>query len=235
MYIADWPQSTTVTVTPTSTEIYCPSPTPDISCSNQGVEFAYYPSPFGVNSDGVYSKFDPAYFKSVSPVVSGVAGSAGGISGSCPYSSSTFNFYGYTENCNYLALNYRGYLYAGQTGTFTFTISSADDIVLIWAGAAAYSGWTRANALLDVTYPEIGSGSGNGGSIVATYAATAGDYIPLRILFSQGDGAFGFNVGISAPDGTVVLSASSSTSDYLIRNSCDGTSAPAYAPYGSEP
>ncbi|KAH6653178.1 GLEYA domain-containing protein [Truncatella angustata] len=227
--------STTVTITPTSTAIYCPSPTPDLSCNNQGAEFAYYVSPFGVNRDGVYSQFDPTYFKSINPVVSGVAGSAGGISGSCPYTSSRFSFYGYTENCNNIALNYRGYLYAGQTGTFTFEVSSADDIVLVWAGAAAYSGWTRANALLDVTYPEIGAGSGNGGSIVGTYATTAGTYIPLRILFSQGDGPFGFNVKVTAPDGTVVLSASSSTSDYLVTHSCDGTSAPAYASYGAEP
>jgi hypothetical protein len=224
-------QRTTVTVTPTSTAIYCPSPTPDLSCSNQGVQFAYYPSPFGVNSDGVYSQFNPTYFKSLAPTVLGVAGSAGGIGGSCASSSSTFNFYGYTENCNNIALNYRGYLYAGQTGTFTFSITSADDIVLVWAGQAAYSGWTRANALLDVTYPELGSGTGG---IVGTYAATAGQYIPLRILFSQGDGPFAFGVQITAPDGTVVLSASSSSSDYLVQNSCDGTTAPAYAAFGSE-
>ncbi|KAI0149121.1 GLEYA domain-containing protein [Pestalotiopsis sp. NC0098] len=226
--------STTVTVTPTSTDIYCPSPTPDLSCSNQGAQFAYYVSPFGVNSDGSYSQFNPTYFKTQTTTVSGVAGSAGGISGSCPYTSSTFSFYGYTENCNNIALNYRGYLYAGQTGAFTFQITSADDIVLVWAGATAHSGWTRANALLDVTYPELGAGSGGGGSIIGTYTATAGEYIPIRILFSQGDGPFGFNVQVTAPDGTVVLSASSSTSDYLVQYSCDGTTAPAYAPYGSE-
>ncbi|KAI0133894.1 GLEYA domain-containing protein [Xylariales sp. AK1849] len=228
------PLSTTITTTPTSTAVYCPSPTPDISCSNQGIQFAYYPSPFGTNSDGVYSQFDPTYFKTVDPTVSGVAGSAGGIGGSCPYSSSTFSFYGYTENCNNLALNYRGYLYAGQTGTFTFSITAADDIVLVWAGQAAYSGWTRSNALLDVTYPEVGDGTGAGGTITGTYSAIAGQYIPLRILFSQGDGPFGFGVQVTAPDGTVVLDASSGSSDLLVQQSCDGTTAPAYAAYGSE-
>lgn len=214
---------------------FCPSPTPDTSCNNQGVQFAYYPSPFGVNTDGVYSQFDPTYFKTATPVVSGTAGSAGGISGSCPNSFSTFNFYGNTENCNNIALNYRGYLYAGQSGTFTFTISSADDIVLIWAGSFAYSGWNRANAFLDVTYPELGAGAGSGGSISASYVAVAGEYIPLRILFSQGDGPFGFNIAVTAPDGSVVLSAGSTTSEFLVQYSCDGTTAPPYAPFGQEP
>lgn len=85
-----------------------------------------------------------------------------------------------------------------------------------------------------MTYPELGAGSGGGGSIIGTYTATSGEYIPIRILFSQGDGPFGFNVQVTAPDGTVVLSASSSTSDYLVQYSCDGTTAPTYAPYGSE-
>ncbi|KUI66791.1 hypothetical protein VM1G_02265 [Cytospora mali] len=226
--------STTVTVTPTATNIFCPSPTPDLSCSNQGVEFGYYSSPFGVNNDGAYTRFNPTYFKTVQPKVSGIAGSAGGIGGSCANSYSTFSFYGNTEYCDYIALNYRGYLYAGQSGTFTFDITAADDIVLVWVGSTAYSGWTRANALLDVTYPELGAGTGGGGTITGTYVATAGEYIPLRIVFSQGDGPFGFGIDITAPDGTVVLSADTTTSDFLVTESCDGVSAPAYAPYGAE-
>lgn len=218
-------------MTPTATNIYCPSPTPDLSCSNQGVEFGYFHSPFGVNSDGGYSQFDPTYFKSVQPKSTGVAGSAGGIGGSCANQYSTFSFYGNTQLCDYIALNYRGYLYAGQTGAFTFQITAADDIVLIWVGSTAYSGYTRANSLLDVTYPQLNA---VGGTITGTYVATAGEYIPLRIIFSQGDGPFGFGVKITAPDGTVVLSSDTTTSNFLVTESCDKTSAPAYVAYGSE-
>ncbi|KAK6065351.1 hypothetical protein SCUP515_11254 [Seiridium cupressi] len=163
--------------------------------------------PFDVNSDGVYSRFDPTYFKSLSPKVSGIAGPAGGSGGSCPHSSSTFTFYGLYWNCQNIALHYRGYLYAGQTNTFTFSIIAADDIILVWAGQTAYSSWTRANALLDVTYPELGAGPG--GSITRT----------------QGDGPFGFGVQITAPGGTTVLSTSISSSEYLVHKSCDGTAA----------
>lgn len=223
-----------MTVTPTSTVDYCPSPTPDTSCNNQGVQVAYYNNPFGVNSDGSYSQFDPTYFKTTIPGATSIASSAGGIGGSCSDSYSTFNFYGYTENCNYIALNYRGYLYAGQTGDFDFSISSADDIVLVWAGDAAYSGWTRSNALIDVTYTELGAGTGGGGKITGSYAASKGQYIPLRVLFAQGDGPYGFNIQVTAPDGTVVLDANSATSEFLVQYSCDGTSAPAYPAFGQE-
>lgn len=67
-----------------------------------------------------------------------------------------------------------------------------------------------------------------------TYAATAGEYIPLRIVFSQGTGPFEFAIDVTAPDGTGVLSAGTMTSDFLAQQSCDDVSAPVYAPYGAE-
>lgn len=172
--------------------------------------------------------------KSTTPVVLGTTGSTGGFGGGCASSSSTFNLYGYTERCSLFTLNYRGYLYAGQTGTFTFTISSADDLALVWAGANAYSGWTRANALLDVTYTKLGNLPG--GTISGTYAAIAGEYIPMRIVFAQGGGPFGFVATVTAPDGTVILDGGSSTNRFLVQYSCDGAmAAPPYAPFGQEP
>ncbi|KAM0815570.1 putative GLEYA domain-containing protein [Seiridium cardinale] len=62
-------------------------------------------------------------------------------------------------------------LAATATGTLTFTITAADDIILVWAGQTAYLGWTWANALLDVIYPELGAGTGGGGSITGTQGA----------------------------------------------------------------
>lgn len=214
-----------VTVTPTSTVNYCPSPTPDLSCNNQGVQWAYYYNNDGGNNDGVYSQFNPAKFKTVQPGMSGVAGSAAGFSYSCPSTSSTVNLYGYTTNCNYLVLNYRGYLYASQSGSFTFTVGDVDDFVEIWVGSIAYSGWTRANADAEYTLNDSGSFS---------FDATAGEYVPIRVMFAQGYGVISFSLEITAPDGTVVLGADSTTSDYLVQQSCDGTSAPAYPAFGSE-
>lgn len=165
------PQSTTVTVTPTSTFTYCPSPTPDTSCNNQGLQWAYYPNPFGSNGDREYSAFDPTYFKTANPTVDGVTGYAG-ISGPCGDTSSTYSFYGNTEYCSNITLDYRGYLYAAQTGTFTFSVSNVDDIVLVWVGPNAYSGWTRTNAALVVTYADDHNGAG---VAPATYEATYGE------------------------------------------------------------
>jgi len=221
---------TTVTVTPTSTVNSCspPSATPDQSCENQGIQVAYYSNSYQTTDDA-YSTFDPTYLKTTTPGFSAVTSSAGGISDSCDNGSE--EFYGNTGSCNQFALNYRGYLYAGQTGTFTFSVSQADNLVLIWAGSLAYSGWTRSNAFMDVTFQELGGGGGAG---TATYTASAGQYIPLRIVFAQGTGPFNYALQVTAPDGTVVLNGNSATNKFLVQHSCDGTSAPAYPHFGHE-
>lgn len=85
-----------------------------------------------------------------------------------------------------------------------------------------------------MTYPEVGVGGGGGVPLTATYLATYGEYIPLRILFAQGDGPFGFNVVVTAPDGTVILDEYSSESEYLVQYACQEGLAPAYAPFGQE-
>ena len=218
-----------MTITPTSTNNFCPSPTPDSSCNNQGLQFAYYTSPFrDISND--YAEFDPTYFKSQAPIASGAASSAGGIGGNCSPNSPTFNFYGQDESCNTFAINYRGYLYAPTTGVFTFTLTAADDIVFIWGGDVAYSGWDESNYLLRKTYVDLGGTNG----AVATLPVTAGQYVPYRMVFGQGGGPFGFNVQVTAPDGTVVLSASSSSNQYSVQYSCDGTLGPQHVPFGQE-
>ncbi|KAH8880831.1 hypothetical protein GQ53DRAFT_833005 [Thozetella sp. PMI_491] len=219
--------SVTITVTPAATDNYCPSPTPDTSCGNQGLQWAYYRNPF-TNEANNYQQFDPTYFKTQPTVAQGFTGSAGGIGGNCPYSSSTFNFYGLTELCQYMAINYRGYLYAGQTGTYTIGISAADNIVLMWMGPNAYSGWSRPNAQLVTTYTSIGAG------VRTIYSATIGEYIPIRTLFANGGGPFGFGITITAPDGTVILDKSSSTSSYLVQYPCDRNLGLPYGAFGSE-
>jgi hypothetical protein len=126
-------------------------------------------------------------------------------------------------------IDYRGYLYAGQTGTFTVTISAADNLALVWMGPDAYSGWTRSNAMIHVTYTQLPAGGTS-----ETYAASAGDYIPLRVMFANGEGPFAYGISVTAPDGSTVLSATSATSPFLVKQSCDGTTAHPYPAFGQE-
>lgn len=176
------------------------------------------------------ASYDPSYFKTKTPdATSDAATSAGGIAGSCPGSTSLFNFYGAYENCNYISLDYHGYLYASQTGTYSFSISKADDFVLVWAGSVAYSGWTRSNAMIDVTLGQLNNGAGRS---TGTYSAVKGQYIPLRVLFAQGNGPFEFGLQVKGPDGSVVLNQN--TNLFQVKYSCDGTTAPDFPAYGSE-
>jgi hypothetical protein len=199
----------------------------------QGVQWAYYHDPNSDNPGAGYAGYDPTVFKSQeAPIVQGVTGSAGGIQGLLR-DSAYGDFYGHTERIEHSALHYRGYLYAPTAGQYTFTTWNADDIVLIWAGEEAYSGWQRSNALLEADF--FGQGGGqNFRTVTATYTATKGEYIPFRVVFSNAQLDYAFYLSVVAPDGTTVLDADSTTSDYLVQYACKDNLAPEYPPYGSE-
>lgn len=216
----------TVTATSTSTEIVCPTPS---SCDNQGLQWAEYPNDQGDNNDATYSNFDAAVYKTQTPDVSGVTSTVGGIDAS---GGVAISIYGSSSSfySDYFSLDHKGYLFAVATGTYTFTFSGVDDIAMLWLGPTAYAGWTRANANLVVPYHQ-GSGPGSGST---TIDLVEGQYLPIRVLFGQGQGSAVFQLSVAAPDGTVFLDSSTENSPYIVQYSCDGTTAPAYSPWGSE-
>lgn len=125
-------------------------------------------------------------------------------------------------------LNHRGYIYARQTGNYTFTVNKVDDAAFIWVGGAAYAGWTAANANLKVLY-DNGPSQGS-----YTVNLREGIYYPFRIFYGQGPNIAEFDVTVRAPDGTTFLSSNTTRSPYLVRFACDGLSAPFFHPFGSE-
>ena len=84
---------------------------------------------------------------------------------------------------NYFVLNHRGYIFAQQSGTYTFSVGGVDDAVYIWIGPLAYTGWTKQNANVFLTYPRSGNFQIN---------LVKGNYYPLRIAFAQAQGAASF-------------------------------------------
>jgi hypothetical protein len=62
----------------------------------------------------------------------------------------------------------------------------------------------------------------------------AGQYYALRIMYANAQGDADFGYSITAPDGTVIVDASTGASIDIVQFSCDGTTAPPYAPFGSE-
>ncbi|EHK24204.1 uncharacterized protein TRIVIDRAFT_61010 [Trichoderma virens Gv29-8] len=213
------PVVTTSTATRTITTRACPAPSP---CGNQGIEFAYYERTAG----GEFADFHPEEYKTIQPDYQNVTNVIGGISfqdsapksiyGSPPLPESDF------------VLNHRGYIYARETGTYTFTLNLVDDAAFIWVGAAAYSGWTAANADAKAVY--------DNGPATGTYTVNLqeGQYYPFRIFYGQGPRIAEFDITVSAPDGTTFLSSSTSGSPYLVRFSCDRSTAPRFSAFGFE-
>ncbi len=125
-------------------------------------------------------------------------------------------------------LNHHGYIYARQTGTYTFTLNLVDDAAYIWLGPEAYSGWTGDNADLKAVY--------NNGPATGTFTADLleGQYYPFRIVYGQGPRIAEFDIEVSAPDGTTFLSSDTTGSPYLVRFSCDRATAPRFSSFGFE-
>ncbi|PNP54655.1 hypothetical protein THARTR1_05212 [Trichoderma harzianum] len=213
------PVLTTSTSTQTITTRACPAPSP---CGNQGIEFAYYNRTVG----GDFADWHPEEYKTIQPEYQNATNIIGGISfqdsapksiyGSPPLSESDF------------VLNHRGYIYARQTGTYTFTLNLLDDAAYIWIGPEAYSGWTGANADARAVY--------NNGPATETYTVNLqeGQYYPFRIIYDQGPRITEFDITVSAPDGSTFLSSSTSRSPYLVRFSCDRSTAPRFSSFGFE-
>jgi hypothetical protein len=91
----------------------------------------------------------------------------------------------------------RGYPFGPLDGEFTITAALNDNIVLIWLGTDAYSGWTRANADLESTYPNDPSST--------TVTLSAAQWLPIRVMWADGGGPGIFSISIMAPDGSELI------------------------------
>ncbi|RYP09503.1 hypothetical protein DL765_008397 [Monosporascus sp. GIB2] len=217
----------TVTETATSSPTSCPSscPTPP-SCNNLGFDWAYYNNS-ARNSDTTYSTFHPDSFKNLRPIYVSTTNYVGGLfrqQGNIYDSDVNFRL-------DYFALNHHAYFYACEAGTYRITIPYADDAVYLWTGAKAYSGWTDENADARARYnqPDHIPGRAN-----FNLDIPANTYVPIRFFFgnAQGGGRFSFNV--TTPSGQVIVSSESTFSPYVVRYSCDRTTAPVFPPFGRE-
>ena len=171
---------------------------------------------------------DATYIKTVQPSYNSTTTQAGGIN---VQAASSISIYGSTQtfSSTYFVLNHRGYIFAAATGTYTFSTSNPDDIVFLWLGPNAYSGWTGnpsgGNDAFRVPYQGYGS---------TTYNLVQGQYLPFRIVFGQQGGPVRFTFTITAPDGTVILDSNTQDSPYIVQYSCDGVAAPQWQDFGAE-
>lgn len=214
----------TITVSSTSTSTVISCPTPSI-CGNKGIQFAYYANePW---DDNVVN-MEPKYYWDKKPDYNSTTTEVGGIN---EPAGQTVSIYGSTEafSASYFVLNHRGYIFAQTTGTYTFATSNADDVVFLYVGQDAYSGYSASNADAKAVCCSSPANSAS-----TTYTLAEGDYMPFRIVFGQQGGPVIFSFSITAPDGTVILDSSTQDSDFIVQYSCDGTTAPAFLDWGEE-
>ncbi|KAH7316673.1 GLEYA domain-containing protein [Stachybotrys elegans] len=238
LHKSDWLHKTTTvtvtqtkTVTPTTTPSACPTvcPAPP-SCNNEGLDWAYYNSS-ARNTDTTYSTFHPDTFKAVRPVYIGTTSYVGGLYGSEGEQQGAIYDTDRNFNLNFFALNQRAYLYACEGGVYRFSIPYANDAVFLWTGAKAYSGWTDENADARARYNQPDHIPG---SAEFELEIPAGTYVPIRFVYGQAQYGGGFRFNVTAPSGEVIVS-DETLSPYVVRYSCDRTTAPAFPAYGREP
>lgn len=193
------------------------------------MQWAYYVNPDQQENLGgtSYSSFDPTLLKTQDPTYTNTTTYVTEYG-----SGSPINIYGSpdTFTSTYFALNHRGYIYALEGGTYTFTSYDADEIVLYWIGSKAYSGWTRDNADLVDAWYSLTSGQ----SLSFTEELQEGQYYALRIVYANAQTNSRESISVTAPDGTVILGPNSVPNQYIIQYTCAETGAPPYPAFGQE-
>lgn len=113
----------------------------------------------------------------------------------------------------FVSFEFRSFLYACQSGEYTFSSPSVDDIVLAWFGNKACGGdgdWTEKNYDFESNYPA---------SKAKNFKVTLkqGDYYPVRVLYANDGGPASLSVKITGPNGEVLDGNS------FVPEPCDGS------------
>lgn len=190
------PSSSSKPTPASSTSSQCPKPT----CKT-GISRAAYDEPFSKDSGQKFvDSFKTDYYKSTKP----------------PHGVSSVNGISITDSDakdKFVSFEFRSFLYACQSGEYTFSSPSVDDIVLAWFGNKACGGdgdWTEKNYDFESNYPA---------SKAKNFKVTLkqGDYYPVRVLYANDGGPASLSVKITGPNGEVLDGNS------FVPEPCDGS------------
>ncbi|KAM0261329.1 hypothetical protein ACHAPA_009802 [Fusarium lateritium] len=203
----------------------------DQTCSNAGLEYAIYANSFYNADPPNYSALNATYFGTATPTYTGITSAIGitepgGVKAGNSGPAQVIYPGSPSQTWQYKAVNHRAFLYAPINGTYTVNVPYSDEITLVWFGNKALSTWTRANADL-----EQGYSYGPSSAKTLNMQLTAGTYTPFRVFWANAQGDYSMIVTVTAPDGTVIVNGSGSSSKYFVRFACD-SSTPTYPAFG---
>ncbi|KAF3915180.1 hypothetical protein ABW20_dc0105859 [Dactylellina cionopaga] len=203
-----------------------PSPFPDTSCNNTGVEIGLFSHPYantGPSHEYPVQVLDATYFKTRTPInttTSNVVGCDGGC----------FNLDGLQGPGTFsylISYVWRGFFYAPVTATYVFSITGANDFGALWTNQTAISGYNNGNPRIWAVGlgPPYPSGS---------YSVTipGGTYFPLRMQYADGYGGGLYWFTVTDTAGNVYV-PKLAESKYLVQAPCD-SSIRRFDPFGQE-
>lgn len=199
---------------------------------NRGGNFAYYNSISGINSDYVFSQFDPTVYKTIKPAAQSVTTEIGFVN-RC--TDGPVIIHGNAGlSCYTEVQQYTAYIYAATAGNYVFRTYPVDDLLLLWTGTKARTGWTRNNADL-VRYYEDNTRSFVAADAAFTVTLAAGAYLPFRVMYTNAELYATFDVEVYDPTGTKIFGNDTAVANaQIVQYSCDGVAAPAFLPFGAE-
>ncbi|SMR54808.1 unnamed protein product [Zymoseptoria tritici ST99CH_3D1] len=210
------PSPTTATPVENGMTTTAPDASAPTTCDNQGIDWTFY-------DDGANGNFDRLDLDSMRSFnrysASGVDTTLGGYVTGDDWDQQ-FSVYGISNYNQDFSVKHTGWIWAQTTGAYVFDMGKPDDVSLLWVGDKALHDWTESNAELRSAFFD---------SQPKTYIAhlNAGQYYPFRIVYKQYGGPGSFDhATITDPRGNVILSQDSVSSPYLVRYSCDRTTAP---------
>ncbi|RSL50756.1 hypothetical protein CEP53_008688 [Fusarium sp. AF-6] len=232
------------TEAPTTTEESTTSDAPSTTTSETppctpGLEWAFYN--FEQGTDGTTEPgripYHPTertttWSEQTFQIGTSLSGQSPGLTGTTttvgiPVQNQDFTVYGTNTGTDslYNIVQHIGYFHPNKAGTYTFNLpgDELDDVVYTWFGDSARSGYNNGNAYYIADYYAPTARS-------FTYEVqNAGDYIPFRLAWVNAQGGGGFGFSVTDPDGNVILSDSTPTTDGQFVNGCaDSVDAPPF-------
>lgn len=187
----------------------------------------------GLQGTTAYPAYTPEIYKTITPAAksTGIASYIGEYNDATTTTVSIYKIG--NVKADTLVLDHTFYLFASRgTGYYYFELPYNDDIALLWVGAKALSGWTRANA--DLT--EVWYGGITNPGVTITYYLTFGTYTPVRLQWANGGAAGALQFNIYAPDGSIIAATTPGAnagilSPYIVQypiNAANGAPFPAW-------